>query len=199
MGDIYHREDPLFLEAVLKEYFRKYLLLLIIAAVVIALDQWTKSLVRTHIEFGASWAPWDWIAPYARIVYWHNSGAAFGLGQNLSTIFTIMAVVVGCAIIVYYPRIPLEDWPLRVALGMQFGGAMGNLIDRLTIGFVTDFISVGNFPVFNVADSSVSVGVAVLIIGMWIEDRRQKLKPNEPGEEEISPEIIQLRDESSGD
>ena len=183
----------------MKEYFRKYLLLVILAVIIIALDQWTKYLVRTQIEFGQSWAPWDWIAPYARIVYWHNSGAAFGLGQNLSTIFAIMAVIVGCAIVIYYPQIPLEDWPLRVALSMQFGGAMGNLIDRLTIGFVTDFISVGNFPVFNVADSSVSVGVAVLLIGMWIEDRRQKSKPNETGELEISPENIQLGDESRSD
>ena len=199
MGDILHIEIPLCLEVVLRELIRKYLLLVIIAAVIITLDQWTKSLVRTNIVFGETWVPWDWIAPYARIVYWHNSGAAFGLGQNLSTIFAVMAVVVGCAIIVYYPQIPIEDWPLRVALGMQFGGAMGNLIDRLTIGFVTDFISVGNFPVFNVADSSVSVGVAVLIIGMWIEDRRQKSRSDENGEDEIAPEIIQLGEERHGD
>jgi signal peptidase II len=66
---------------------------------------------------------------------------------------------------------------------MQLGGAVGNLIDRLTIGFVTDFISVGTFPVFNVADSSISVGVAVLIIGMWIMERKQKTQSEK---EEIS-------------
>jgi len=158
----------------LKRYFRSYILLFSLAAIIISLDQWTKYLVRTQIEFGHTWMPWDWLAPYARIVYWHNSGAAFGMGQNLSLLFTILAIVVGCAIIVYFPQIPQEDWPLRIALGMQFGGAMGNLIDRLTIGFVTDFISVGNFPVFNIADSSVSVGVVVLIVGMWIVERRQK-------------------------
>ena len=65
---------------------------------------------------------------------------------------------------------------------MQFGGAVGNLIDRLTIGFVTDFISVGNFPVFNIADSSISIGVVVLIGGMWIMERKQKSIPKEVSE-----------------
>ena len=179
----------------MKRYFRSYILLFGLAAVIISLDQWTKYLVRSQIQFGDSWMPWDWLAPYARIVYWHNSGAAFGFGENLSTVFTILAIVVGCAIIIYYPQIPIKDWPLRVALAMQFGGAMGNLIDRLTIGFVTDFISVGNFPVFNVADSSVSVGVAVLIIGMWIEDRKQKKMISEPPDEEIAPEYYQMGEE----
>lgn len=158
----------------MKKYFRDYLVLFLLAGSIVALDQWTKNLVRTTIPFGQSWVPWDWLSPYARIVYWHNSGAAFGLGQNLSLMFTILAIFVIIAIIFYYPQIPWHDWPLRVALGMQLGGAIGNLTDRLTIGFVTDFISVGNFPVFNVADSSISVGAAVLIIGMWILDRKQK-------------------------
>jgi signal peptidase II len=161
-------------EVVLKLYFRAYLYLFSIAGVIIALDQWTKNTVRTQLEFGQTWVPWDFLAPYARIVYWHNSGAAFGLGQNLSIIITVLAIFVAGAIIVYFPQIPKTDWPLRVALSMQLGGAVGNLIDRLTIGFVTDFISVGTFPVFNIADSSISVGVVVLIIGMWIMERRQK-------------------------
>lgn len=184
----------------MKDIFRRYLLLLVLAVLIIALDQWTKNLVRTNIEFGQSWVPWDWLAPYARIVYWHNQGAAFGFGPNLSTVFAVLAVIVGCAIIVYYPQIPYEDWPLRVALGMQFGGAIGNLIDRLTIGFVTDFISVGNFPVFNVADSSVSVGVAVLIIGMWIEEKKQKTnKSDVEDDDEVKPELLQLGEEGHGE
>jgi signal peptidase II len=158
----------------LKRYIRAYIFLFTLAGFIIALDQWTKYIVRTQLQLGQTWVPWDWLAPYARIVYWHNSGAAFGLGQNLSLFITILAIFVVGAIIVYYPQIPKSDWPLRVALGMQLGGAVGNLTDRLTIGFVTDFISVGTFPVFNVADSSISVGVAVLIIGMWIMERKQK-------------------------
>jgi len=160
----------------LKKYFQAYLFLFILAGIIIAVDQWTKAIIRTNLLFGETWVPWDWLSPYARIVYWHNSGAAFGFGQNLSFAITILAIFVAGAIIFYYPQIPKGDWPLRIALGMQLGGAVGNLIDRLTIGYVTDFISVGNFPVFNVADSSISVGVVVLVIGMWIMERKQKLE-----------------------
>ena len=158
----------------MKNIFRSLSLLFLISGFVILLDQWTKKIVRTQLEFGETWMPLDWLAPYFRVVYWHNSGAAFGMGQNLSLIFTLLAIIVAFAILLYYPQIPLEDWPLRIALALQFGGAIGNLIDRLTIGFVTDFISVGNFPVFNIADSSISVGVVVLIGGMWIMERKQK-------------------------
>lgn len=161
-------------EVYLKKSFRSLFLLLILGGSVILVDQWTKNIVRSRLQFGETWMPWEWLAPYARIVYWHNSGAAFGMGQNLSIIFTILAIVVAIAILLYYPQIPQEDWPLRTALALQFGGAIGNLIDRLTIGYVTDFISVGNFPVFNIADSSISIGVVVLLVGMWIMERRQK-------------------------
>jgi len=149
-----------------------------IAGVVIGLDQWTKWLVRENIAFGNQWLPdgMGWLMPYARIVYWHNSGAAFGMFQNASLIFTILAFIVIGAIIYYYPQVEKTDWTLRLAMGMQLGGAAGNLIDRLTIGKVTDFISVGSFPVFNVADSSISVGVAVLLLGVWINERKEKQK-----------------------
>lgn len=61
-------------------------------------------------------------------------------------------------------------------MAMQLGGAMGNLIDRLIHGTVTDFISVGSFPVFNVADACISIGVAILVAAMWIEERRERSK-----------------------
>ena len=140
----------------------------------VVMDQWTKHLVRTNLNFGQTWMPLDWLSPYFRIVYWHNSGAAFGMGQKFSLVFTILAIIVAGAILIYYPQIPREDWPLRIALGLQFGGALGNLTDRLLIGYVTDFISVGSFPVFNIADASISTGVVVLIGGMWIIERKQK-------------------------
>jgi signal peptidase II len=58
---------------------------------------------------------------------------------------------------------------------MQLSGAVGNLIDRLTVGHVTDFISVGNFPVFNVADSSITIGVAILLLTVYLQERKQKI------------------------
>lgn len=160
----------------MKDKVRDYISLLLLAGIIIALDQWTKGIIRSQLAFGETWVPWDWLAPYARIVYWHNAGAAFGFGQNLSWLFTILPFIVVAAILAYYHQIPRGDWPLRIALGLQLGGAVGNLIDRLTIGYVTDFISVGTFPVFNVADSSISIGVVVLLVGMWIMEKQQKDK-----------------------
>jgi signal peptidase II len=66
-----------------------------------------------------------------------------------------------------------------LALVLQMGGALGNLISRLVEGTVTDFISIGSFAVFNVADSSISIGVAVLIAGMWLEERRASREPED--------------------
>jgi len=160
----------------LNRKLRDYLVLFGIAGVIVALDQWTKWLVRTNLPFQGTWLPegWDWLSPYARIVHWSNSGAAFGMFQNASLVFTILAFVVIGAILYYFPRVGADDWPLRAAMGMQLAGALGNLIDRLTQDWqVTDFISIGNFPVFNIADSSISIGVVVLILGVWWKERQE--------------------------
>ena len=157
---------------------KDYLVLIGVAGTVIALDQWTKWLVRTNIEFGAQWLPdWlSWLSPYARIVHWYNSGAAFGMFQNGNLVFTILAFIVILAIIYYYPQVEAEDWTLKLAMGLQLAGAAGNLTDRLMVGKVTDFISVGKFPVFNVADSSITVGVIVLLPGVWYKEQQEKKK-----------------------
>jgi signal peptidase II len=157
---------------------KDYLVLIGVAGTVIALDQWTKWLVRTNIEFGTQWLPdWlSWLSPYARIVHWYNSGAAFGMFQNGNLVFTILAFIVIAAIIYYYPQVEADDWTLKLAMGLQLAGASGNLIDRLMVGKVTDFISVGAFPVFNIADSSITVGVVVLLLGVWYKEQQEKRK-----------------------
>ena len=155
---------------------KKYYLLVGIAAIIIVLDQITKSLVRVNLALGASWSPWEWLMPYARIVHWSNTGASFGMFQGFGMVFTILSLIVAAVIVYYYPRVPMEEWPLRIAMGMQLGGALGNLIDRVTRGEVTDFISVGNFAVFNIADASISVGVVVLLIGMWWKEKADSKK-----------------------
>lgn len=166
----------------MKKAIRNYGYLILIAGVIIGLDQWTKWLVKTDLPNpGEFWSPWPWLTPYARIVHWTNTGAAFGMFQGFGDVFTILAIVVALAILYYFPQVPSSEWPLRLAMGMQFGGAVGNLIDRLIQGYVTDFISVGNFAVFNVADASISVGVVVLIVGVWIREQAQKrASPQDP-------------------
>ena len=152
-----------------------YLTLVFISGLVIFLDQWTKTWVRANLTYGERWMPWSSLEPYVRILHWRNSGAAFGLFQEGGGIFTILAIVVALLIVYYFPRIERGDWALRLAMGLQLGGAIGNLIDRLQHGYVTDFISVGNFPVFNIADSSITLGVVILLLDLWFgghEDSR---------------------------
>ncbi len=160
----------------MKSVWNQYKLLAIIVSSVIILDQITKALIRQLLPLGEMWVPagMEGLMPYARIVHWYNTGVAFGMFQGRGWIFSLFGLLVAVAILVYFPRVPREDWPLRVAMSLQMGGALGNAIDRVTIGHVTDFISVGTFPVFNVADSAITIGVGVLMLGIWIQERREK-------------------------
>lgn len=162
------------------------------AGAIIGLDQWTKTLVRENIPFTHTWLPESlgWLSPYARIVHWKNTGAAFGLFQDSNAFFMVLAVVAGLFILFYFPQVDRSDWPLRFAMVFQLGGAMGNLIDRIIIGSVTDFISVMDFPVFNIADSSITIGVAVLLIAVLYQEVKQRKEKNlqKPEENEEFPQ-----------
>jgi signal peptidase II len=171
-----NRYNPVNLFIYLRNHFMDYLLLLLGGSAIIGLDQWTKALVRAKIPLGTDWLPngLSWLMPYARIRHWYNTGAAFGIFQNGNLVFTILAIVVILLILYYFPRTQRNDWWLRIAMILQFSGAAGNLIDRLMFAHVTDFLSVGRFAIFNVADASISVGVAVLILGVWLKERADK-------------------------
>jgi signal peptidase II len=162
----------------LKESWKDYVVLLSISTIIIFFDQWTKFLVRKYIPLGGDWLPNSlvWLHPYARIRYWYNSGAAFGFFQNGNLIFMILAVIVIGMIIYYFPRISRRDWWLRIAMILQISGAAGNLIDRIQFSHVTDFISVGTFAIFNIADACISVGSVILVLGVWIKERSEKKK-----------------------
>jgi signal peptidase II len=173
------------------KHIRNYVILFLLAGIVIGLDQWTKALVRANLPLGGVWLPagWDWLAPYARIIYTYNTGAAFGSFQgDHGWIFTCLALLVTAFVIYYLPQIPPTDWWMRLALGLLVGGALGNnLFDRLLFGKVTDFISVGNFWVFNVADMSLNVSVAVLLLGALIKEFGESKKAQ--GEPNILEEV----------
>jgi signal peptidase II len=158
----------------LKKILIDYLFLFIIAGTAIALDQLTKYLVRVNLPVGDIFMPDFWLTPYVRIMHWHNSGAALGLFQNSNSVITILSFVVGIAIIYYFPQIPANDRILRLSMSLLLGGAVGNLLDRLHQGFVTDFISIWRFPVFNLADLSISTGVVIMALGMFWDEMRKK-------------------------
>jgi signal peptidase II len=170
----------------LKKLVYRYLLLAFIALTLVGLDQWTKAIVRANLALGESWMPLEWLAPHARIVHWYNTGVAFGMFQGMNVLFSVLAILVSIAIIYYYRQVPDDDWTLRVAMGFQLAGALGNLVDRITVGHVTDFISVGAFPVFNVADASITIGVAILLLGVWIQERRKKQEAVKQADEEAA-------------
>ena len=166
----------------MKKYLLDYAQLILIAGIIILLDQLTKYLVRTNIPMNTVYRPELWISQYARIVHVNNSGAAFGMFRNLGNVFSILSFGVSLVILYYFPQVPRKEWYLRIALGLLLGGAIGNLIDRLLFeGHVTDFISLGNIPVFNVADSSISTGVVILFLVMWFQERQKKTLPGEEG------------------
>lgn len=159
-----------------KNYWFDYAVLILVAVIIVTSDQLAKVWVRAHVALGGDFLPSQlaWLMPYARIRFWYNSGAAFGIFANGNLVFMVLAIIVACVILYYFPRVARKDWWLRLALMLQFSGAVGNLTDRIQFGHVTDFISVGNFAIFNIADASISVGVVVLILGVWITDMADK-------------------------
>ncbi|HOE70346.1 MAG TPA: signal peptidase II [Brevefilum sp.] len=161
----------------MKKIIKSHGLLAGIAILIISLDQISKAIVRSNLNFGESWSPFKgFFELFIRVVHWENYGAAFGLFQGGGVVFGLLAAVVSLVIIIFYSRIPHEHVLMRVALAMQMGGAIGNLIDRIRVGPVTDFIAVGTFPVFNIADASITVGVALLLFALWYEERKEKAR-----------------------
>ncbi len=160
----------------MKDFLRKTVWLFLVAAIIVAADALTKWLVIKNIPYGGAWSPWEWLTPYARIVHWSNTGVAFGMLQGMNPVFIGLAFVVSLGIIYYYPKIEKQDWLIRLALMMELGGAVGNLVDRIRYGHVIDFISVGNFPVWNIADACITVGVFILLIGVWMQEKREKAR-----------------------
>ncbi len=147
------------------------------AAVVLAADQATKSIIRATMDRGDIWPSDDWPV---RIKHVTNSGAAFGILEGQTAFLIVMAFIGLAAIYVYYRYPPFEHWVATLAIGMMLGGAVGNLTDRIARDRVTDFIDFPRFPSFNVADSSITVGVAIIIIGyLLLEARKEAPAPSD--------------------
>ena len=127
-------------------------------ALVLFVDQLSKFWVRSSMYPGQSLLTWSPV----QLTYVLNTGSAFGLFPR-QALFLIVAAFVGIGVLfVYYRHIPHPPLLFKISLGMMMGGAIGNLVDRLRYGSVTDFIDLRFFPVFNVSDSSITVGAIVL-------------------------------------
>lgn len=139
---------------------RRVALLALTTLAIVSVDQFTKALVRSSLEIGESHPLISGILWLTRV---HNTGAAFGMFRGQRWFLIGVAVVVLGAIAWVSVRVRPESPVARLALAMISAGALGNLIDRAVLGGVTDFLDLGWFPVFNVADISLDVGVVLLV------------------------------------
>jgi signal peptidase II len=129
-----------------------------LGAGIVALDQWTKQLAVTHLlDSGVRSVPV--LGPYIRFTYVENRGAAFGLLQEQTSFFIVVGLTVIGVILYSLRQMSRPSLILTLSLGLQLGGAIGNLIDRIRFGFVVDFVDLTVWPVFNVADSAIVCGV----------------------------------------
>jgi signal peptidase II len=151
----------------------KYIILLVVTILIIGMDQWTKSLVLQHFRLGETWPIFS---NFFNLTYVQNKGAAFGLLSQADPafripFFIIVPVVALSSIAFVFRKISEKDIKLATALSLVISGAIGNLIDRLTLGFVVDFLDFHwkwgyHFPAFNVADSAICIGVGLIMLDM---------------------------------
>jgi signal peptidase II len=141
-----------------------------VTILVVAVDRVTKIFVDRR--FGVGYGPRQIVDHLLFLQVTRNAGAAFGIFQNFTAGFLAISAVVMVAILIYYWRLPPRDWTARLGLSLVFGGALSNAYDRAVQGSVIDFIKLPYWPIFNVADSAVSVGVVVLLIGTFLANRQ---------------------------
>jgi len=144
---------------------KKNILIFSTTLIIVILDQLTKFLIRKNFQLNESIPI---IKNIFHLTYVTNTGSAFGLFKNLNWFFVLFSVVVIIAIF-YYLRKNINDKEkyLQFAVGLLLGGTTGNLIDRIFFGHVIDFIDFRIWPVFNIADSAVTISVILLIILLW--------------------------------
>ena len=154
----------------------------IVTAIVLVADQWTKHLVSSRMWRGQSL---EVLGSFFRLTYVHNDGAAFGLDLGGRWSFVAVTILVAAFILFYYWRAERGSIA-RWALALILGGALGNLVDRVRIGEVVDFLHLSAFgfswPIFNVADIGVSVGVGLLALHLFRKDQREARSSPGPGE-----------------
>jgi signal peptidase II len=142
------------------------------------LDQLSKWIVLETIGPNGSRDAVEIIPGVLQFRFVRNTGSAFGLFQGNSDILKILALVAVIGLFAYYARTATRDWMVSLALGLQLGGALGNIVDRFRHGYVVDFIDFPRFPTFNVADSAITIGVILLMYAMLFRDAHIDNRPD---------------------
>jgi len=155
-----------------------------LSALVVILDQLSKQLATAYLDYAL---PVE-LLPVFDLTLLHNTGAAFSFlasaGGWQRWFFALLAGVVSVVLVVWLKRLKANETWLAIALALVLGGALGNLYDRVVLGYVVDFISVHYqqryFPAFNLADSAISIGAVMLIIDtLWLSRRQSTLGHND--------------------
>ncbi len=149
----------------------------LVAVIIVALDQWTKWLVVNNMELGERIPLLD---PTIALLSHRNLGAAWGMLEGQIWLFSIVTVIVIAGILYYFHKEAKGKPLFQLSLMILLGGAIGNFIDRLYRGEVVDFIDVlipimnYDFPIFNIADAALTIGVAMVMIVLFLEEKREK-------------------------
>lgn len=156
-----------------------------LAALVLAADQASKAWVVAHLIPNVPTDVFPWLRPIASFTYVTNRGVAFGLLPQFGDVFTIFGVLIIAAILVFQRSLQDESAWVYAALGLQIGGAMGNVLDRLFRGQVVDFIDLNfwpmqSWPISNVADVCIVLGVMVLLVSSALWERRSEAAKGQP-------------------
>ncbi len=176
----------------MKAASRSLLLLLAVAALVVALDQVSKLWVVANLPEYTPVELFPWLSPLFSMTYVKNTGVAFGMFPGMGSIATVLSIGVVIAIFIFHRAIPATDTWVHLALGLVMGGAVGNnIIDRTLHGFVVDFIDVNfwpfrTWPVFNVADSAIMIGVTILLLDSLLRPYPEETEA--PAAEEVHGE-----------
>lgn len=158
--------------------FLSPLRIVLIALVVIVLDQATKRAIVDWMGPRAIEDRWELAGRVLAFEYVENTGVAFGMFAGRTGFVSVLAIAAGVLLVgalMAFLRADIKRNPvIQAAFGAVLGGAIGNLIDRLRVGYVIDFIAVGTWPKFNVADSAITLGVAVVVITLLREDQSER-------------------------
>ncbi|GAA6817981.1 signal peptidase II [Helicobacter pylori] len=148
---------------------------LFIAIIILILDQVTKFVIASSMRIGDSF---EVIPGFLNITSHRNNGAAWGILSGKMSFFFIITLIILIVLVVFYIKEAKNNLFMQIALSLLFAGALGNFIDRLSHGEVVDFIDTYifgyNFPIFNVADSSLTIGVLLIIITLVIDVKKGK-------------------------
>jgi signal peptidase II len=160
---------------------RKYFLFSLFAVLSLVLDQWTKVMARDDLRPRGPFNPKVVIPGFFDLRYAENPGVAFSMLQDLPggrILLTLLAVVALVVVIAYLRKTPAEATRVHIALGLVGGGAIGNLVDRVMYGKVTDFIvwkkGIHEWPAFNIADAALCVGVGLILLDWIIVSRNER-------------------------